>query len=122
MGANGGKRYKILKYLASMFILWVALAALPTQAQANSYDESQSNSLRYVAYFLHPFGVAAEWTVMRPVHTMMSGHNSLEFFHGHNPHPPPLRTYAAHRRRRLKNLSHDGVVLPENKTRPGTHC
>tara|TARA_B100000315_G_C14367806_1_gene491513 strand:- start:387 stop:698 length:312 start_codon:yes stop_codon:yes gene_type:complete len=78
----------MLKFLASMSILWVALATLPTQAQADPYDESQSNFLRYVAYFLHPFGVAAEWTVMRPIHTMMSGHKSLEFFPGTIPIPP----------------------------------
>jgi len=59
------------KVYALMFAL--ALLAVPALSQAHSYDRDDSDyPLRYVAYAVHPIGIAAEYGVLRPIHWIVS--------------------------------------------------
>lgn len=85
----------------ALLILFVSftLAAKPTFAAADAYDDSQSNPLRIVAYLMYPAAFLVEWTVFRPFHYLVSATPAQEAVFGHTPHPPvlsepqPLRNY-----------------------------
>jgi peptidoglycan-associated lipoprotein len=77
---------KILRLLASIVFLWLALLSLPQNTLADEYDESQAHPLRFTVYFIHPAGVAAEWLVTRPFHALVSV-PGLDYIFGHRPHP-----------------------------------
>ena len=67
----------------------VALLALSGSAWAmpdDEYDESQSNPLRVAAYVVHPFGVALEYVIFRPIHWVVSRNDTTETIFGHGPH------------------------------------
>lgn len=88
-------------------ILGVLLGLLPQRALADEYDESQSHPLRVIAYLAHPLGVVWEWSVVRPLHALVSGSKELEYVFGHRPHPPlfaeqPAYDYGAPKRVPLK--------------------
>ncbi len=77
---------KPFRYLILVLGIWAVMCTLPGRALADEYDESQSHPLRLFAYFLHPFGLAMEWTVTRPFHALVSGTKELEYVFGHTPH------------------------------------
>jgi hypothetical protein len=57
--------------LAAFFGL--ALLAAPATSQAHNYDRDDSDyPLRYVAYAVHPIGIAVEYTVLRPIHWLVA--------------------------------------------------
>lgn len=63
----------------------ISLLALPSVSQAHVYDSDDSDHpLRYVAYALHPIGVAAEYAVLRPIHWVVS-RPKLACIFGHEP-------------------------------------
>jgi hypothetical protein len=66
--------------------VFVALMALSTPAAwAHEYDRDDSDHpLRYVAYVVHPVGVAVEYAVLRPIHWLVSQPN-LDIIFGHEP-------------------------------------
>jgi hypothetical protein len=71
----------------SFFALLVAAAllAMPTPAAAHRYDRDDSDHpLRYVGYVLHPFGIAIEYAILRPIHMLVSGPTTSKVF-GHDP-------------------------------------
>lgn len=76
-----------------------ALAAKPTFAAPDEYDDSQSHPLRILAYLMHPAAFLVEWTVFRPFHYLVSATEPQEAFFGHTPHPQvlsepqPIRKY-----------------------------
>lgn len=70
-------------YLSVVFAL--ALLAIPAASQAHVYDRDDSDHpLRYVAYALHPIGIAVEYAVLRPIHWIVSRPN-LDIIFGHDP-------------------------------------
>jgi hypothetical protein len=70
-----------------------ALVAVPSSSRAHdAYDDSEANPLRLAAYALHPVGWALEWTVMRPIHFLVSNPR-LEPIFGHVPHESPWGGY-----------------------------
>ena len=77
---------KPTRYLIVALGIWAVLVTLPQRALADEYDDSQSHPLRLFAYFLHPFGLAMEWTVARPLHALVSGSKEQEYLFGHTPH------------------------------------
>ena len=74
--------------------LAVGLAAAPVFAH-DAYDDSESNPLRLAAYAVNPVGWAIEWSVMRPIHFLVS-QPSLERIFGHTPHESPFGGYEAY--------------------------
>jgi hypothetical protein len=72
----------------------LAGASVPAYAH-DAYDDSQSHPLRLTAYALNPIGFALEWTVMRPVHFLVSN-PGLERVFGHVPHESPWGGYTAY--------------------------
>lgn len=69
------------------------LVAAPGTVRAHdAYDDSQSNPLLLVSYVIHPVGWMIEWTVMRPIHFLVSQPN-LERIFGHTPHENPFGDY-----------------------------
>lgn len=52
---------------------------------ADTYDDSQSNPLRLLAYVIHPIGYTLEWLVTRPFHEVVA-QPDLEPVFGHDPH------------------------------------
>lgn len=88
---------KNLRLLVTPLILFLALSSTAKFANADEYDESQSNPLRVAAYMLHPVGVLLEWTIFRPLHALVSATSETEAVFGHRPHPPffaePQTTY-----------------------------
>lgn len=72
------------KWLA-MAIFAVALCVAPSSASAHDYNRNDSDHpLRYVGYALHPIGIAIEYTVLRPIHHLVSQPNASIWF-GHEP-------------------------------------
>ena len=59
----------------------------PAIGSAHRYDRDMSDyPLRYVAYVVHPIGVAVEYAVLRPIHWIVSKPNFSNWF-GHEPKP-----------------------------------
>jgi hypothetical protein len=52
---------------------------------ADTYDDSQSNPLRLLAYIIHPVGFTLEWLVTRPFHELVA-QPDLEPISGHDAH------------------------------------
>lgn len=58
-------------FLAALLAL--GMMAAPSVASAHVYDRDDSDHpLRYVAYAVHPIGMAVEYTVLRPIHWLVS--------------------------------------------------
>jgi hypothetical protein len=71
----------------------LTLLALPTVARAHEYDRDDSDyPLRYVAYVLHPLGIAAEYLVLRPIHWLVSQPN-CDIIFGHDPRKDEDKNY-----------------------------
>jgi hypothetical protein len=71
----------------------LALMAAPTTASAHEYDRDDSDHpLRYVAYALHPVGIALEYVVLRPIHWFVSKDPADKVF-GHEPREEPDHNY-----------------------------
>jgi hypothetical protein len=82
------------------FILVVGLAVgllgAPSAVRAHdAYDDSESNPIRLAAYAISPVGWLLEWTVMRPIHFVVSN-PQLEPIFGHAPHETPFGAYSAY--------------------------
>ena len=117
---------RISRLLGIGLISWSMLAANPSFAERDEYDDSQSHPLRIGAYALHPLGVVAEWLVFRPLHFLVSATPLQETFFGHRPHPPvlggpqPLYDYGVARKipqqqtMRVAPSAPDPVPLPEH--------
>ncbi|MCL5271639.1 MAG: hypothetical protein M1457_14040 [bacterium] len=74
-------------------LLATALLALPARAGAHEYVRGDSDyPLRYIAYALHPFGIAVEYTVLRPIHWVVS-QPDLDIVFGHEPTPDESKNY-----------------------------
>lgn len=72
--------------LAALFA--AALMAVPTPSHAHTYIRDDSgHPLRLVAYALHPFGVALEYLVTRPVHMLVSANEDTAIIFGHDRQP-----------------------------------
>ncbi len=68
-------------------LLAMGMMALPSVASAHVYDRDDSDHpLRYVAYAVHPVGMAVEYTVLRPIHWLVS-RPALAAWFGHCPDP-----------------------------------
>lgn len=75
-----------MKHLIALTVLGVA-ALWPTTAQAHTYDRDDSeHPLRYMAYVVYPFGIAAEYLVLRPIHWVVSQPH-LDVLFGHEVQP-----------------------------------
>lgn len=69
--------------LGSLAVAMVLLLAAP--ASAHEYRRGDSDHpLRYIAYVAHPFGVAVEYVVLRPLHKLFSRDPLTEIV-GHHP-------------------------------------
>ena len=66
--------------LAAMVIL--TLIALAPTASAHDFDRANFHPLRYMAYPFHAVGVYVEYTVVRPIHWLVSQPNFDKIF-GH---------------------------------------
>ena len=74
------------KYLLAVAFALMVLA-LPSVSQAHVYDRDDSDHpLRYLAYAVHPIGIALEYAVLRPIHWVVSQPN-LDIIFGHEPRP-----------------------------------
>jgi hypothetical protein len=70
----------------SFYGLLLALSLMLTPGVAGAHDYDRENSdhpLRYVAYVLHPVGIAAEYLVLRPIHWVVSQPN-CDIIFGHD--------------------------------------
>ena len=66
--------------------VFVALLSLGTPVQAHEYDRDDSDyPLRYVAYALHPIGIALEYGILRPIHMLVSYNETTAIIFGHEP-------------------------------------
>lgn len=69
------------------------LAFAPGVSSAHEYDRDDSDHpLRLVGYVLHPFGIAAEYLLLRPVHWVVSQKN-LDIVFGHEVNEPEGHDY-----------------------------
>ncbi len=49
------------------------IVAVSTPARAHDYDRGNSDHpMRYLAYLVHPFGIALEYGIARPIHQLAS--------------------------------------------------
>jgi hypothetical protein len=85
-----------VKHLLVALVVAVGVMAVPATGRAHdAYDDSQSHPLRLLAYAVNPIGYAIEWTVMRPIHFVVSQH-SVEKVFGHTPHETAFGDYDAY--------------------------
>ncbi|MCX7015647.1 MAG: hypothetical protein NTW86_24360 [Candidatus Sumerlaeota bacterium] len=71
------------KKLALLCILAALFLSYAPAASAHEYDRDDSDMwLRYVAYAIHPVGIAIEYGVLRPIHWVVSQKN-LDILFGH---------------------------------------
>jgi hypothetical protein len=69
---------------------------VPATGRAHdAYDDSQSHPMRLLAYAVNPIGFAIEWTVMRPIHFVVSQPSTERVF-GHTPHESPFGDYESY--------------------------
>lgn len=69
--------------VAALVAMALTLVAMP--AAAHDYDRDDSDyPLRYIAYALHPVGIALEYGVTRPIHWLVSQPH-LRIVFGHDP-------------------------------------
>ena len=74
-----------MKKMLSLAALVALLVALPGKSQAHSYDRDDSDyPLRYLAYAIHPIGVAIQDFVLRPIHRFVSKPKSHSYWFGHD--------------------------------------
>ncbi len=71
-------------WIAAFLVLaFCAFASSP--ASAHDYDCNDSeHPLRYIAYAVHPVGVAVEFAIFRPIHWVVSRPH-LNILFGHDP-------------------------------------
>jgi hypothetical protein len=80
-----GKRGQPMKKLLIAGAFGLALMAGANTAEAHVYDRDDSDHpLRIVAYALHPFGMAVEYGILRPIHWLVSQPTADKIF-GHEP-------------------------------------
>lgn len=73
-----------MKKLSVVLLLTAALCALPSPAAAHEYDRDDSDMwIRYLAYALHPIGIALEYGVTRPIHWLVSSSPNRSIIFGH---------------------------------------
>ncbi len=59
--------------LFAALLVGVVMAFMVPVANAHEYDSDDDDMwLRYVAYAVHPVGVAIEYAVLRPIHCLVS--------------------------------------------------
>lgn len=76
-----------MKSTCLALLLGAAVLLTPSAARANEYDRDDSDyPLRYVAYVVHPVGVLVEYTVLRPIHWLVS-QPGLDKIFGHERMP-----------------------------------
>ena len=74
------------KEILSLFFLVLIFTLITPVVFAHDFDRTTSdNPLRYVAYFCHPIGIAAEYLVLRPIHYLVSRPN-VDILTGHVTH------------------------------------
>jgi hypothetical protein len=82
-----------MKKVLAVLLFVMGLMLIPTVSSAHVYDRDDSDyPLRYVAYVVHPIGMAIEYGVLRPVHWLTSRPNLSKIF-GHKPRPEDEGTY-----------------------------
>lgn len=60
------------------------LFAMPTRSDAHDYDRDDSDHiLRYVAYVVHPIGMAVDQWLLRPIHRFVHRDEKTLFWFGH---------------------------------------
>ena len=71
------------KKLALLWLVAALTVCFAPAASAHQYDRDNSDMwLRYVAYALHPVGIALEYGVTRPIHWVVSQpHLNIVFGH-----------------------------------------
>ena len=73
------RRRWVAALLLSAFL--VSIAATP--ALSDDYDPKMAgHPLRFVAYVLHPIGVAIDYLILRPAHWLVS-HEPMQTLFGH---------------------------------------
>lgn len=71
----------------------IAIAAMAVPASADRYRRSTNdNPFRIVGYALHPVGLLIEYSIMRPIHWVVS-QPDLDIVFGHQPAPQDDGTY-----------------------------
>ena len=79
--------------LAALVALFLAV---PAKSRAHSYDPDDSDyPLRYIAYVVHPVGVAIQDWVLRPIHRFVSKTQTRAYWFGHEPREGSLSRSAA---------------------------
>lgn len=69
---------------ATIVIFALALSVSPG-AWADEYDGEQAgNPWRVMAYLIHPFGVALDRWVARPLHQFIHQHKTIDEYTGHS--------------------------------------
>ena len=82
-----------MKRKLGIALLALGLVALAIPASAHRYSRpDDGHPLRVVAYVFHPFGVALEYAVARPIHWFVS-RNDLDIVFGHTPSMAEEGTY-----------------------------
>ena len=62
-----------MKKLFAALLLTVLIGGFAPAANAHEYDRDDDDMwLRYVAYAVHPVGVAVEYVALRPIHWVVS--------------------------------------------------
>ena len=82
-----------MKKVIFALLIGAAFVLAPVTASAHEYDrDDEGYPLRYVAYALHPVGIAAEYLVLRPIHWLVSQPN-LDIIFGHDSYESPDYDY-----------------------------
>jgi hypothetical protein len=72
------------KIVATVVLALVILLCSPMSYGHSYVRDSSDHPLRYAAYLVYPFGIAAEYLLLRPIHWLVS-QPDLNIIFGHEP-------------------------------------
>ena len=83
--ATPRRMHRLASLLAPALLVFALGALTPSDARADDHDPQRAgHPIRFLAYLVHPVGVALDWLIVRPAHWVVEREPFRTIF-GHEP-------------------------------------